>query len=119
MEMSVAVGFALSIIAILPIALSGVMYLFKIPVAVKNMEHVGFSHMLAPFGVIKIVIAVMTLIPTTSFLGVILATGWMGGAIAAHIRIRENYVIQMILPIFIWVGFGLRHQAEMHALLGV
>ena len=27
-----------------------------VPVAVKNMEHVGFSHMLAPFGVIKIVI---------------------------------------------------------------
>jgi DoxX-like family len=95
MEMSVVVGFALnlSIIAILPIALSGVMYLFKIPVAVKNMELVGFSHMLAPFGVIKIVIAVMTLIQATSFVGVIIATGWMGGAIAAHIRIRENYVI--------------------------
>jgi hypothetical protein len=42
----------------------------------------------------------------------------MGGVIAAHIRIKEKYVIQMIFPIFIWIGFGLRHQAEMHALLG-
>ena len=41
--MSVVVGFALSIIAILPIALSGVMYLFKIPVAVKTEMHALFG----------------------------------------------------------------------------
>jgi hypothetical protein len=43
----------------------------------------------------------------------------MGGAIAAHVRVRDNYVIQVILPILIWVGFGLRHQSEIRALLGL
>jgi len=118
MQTSETVGFALSVIAILPIAVSGVMYLVRASVAVKNVQHVGFSHMLAPFGIIKILIPVLTMIPATSFVGVILATGWMGGAIAAHIRIRENFVFQALLPILMWVGFGLRHQAEMRALLG-
>jgi len=89
-----------------------------VPVAVKNIQHVGFSRMLAPFGIIKILIAVLTMIPATSFVGVILATGWMGGVTAAHIRVREKFVFQALLPILIWVGFGLRQQAEMRALPG-
>jgi hypothetical protein len=117
MQTSETVGFALSVVGILPIAVSGVMYLFRAPVAVKNMQHIGFSHRLAPFGIIKILISALTMIPATSFVGAILATGWMGGAIAAHIRIRENFVFQALLPILIWVGFGLRHQAEIRALL--
>jgi hypothetical protein len=72
--------------------------------------------MLAPFGIIKILIAVLTMTPATSFVGVILTTGWMGGAIAAHIRIRENVIFQALLPILIWVGFGLRHLEEMRVL---
>ncbi|MGA8102344.1 MAG: hypothetical protein WB869_09330 [Candidatus Acidiferrales bacterium] len=37
--------------------------------------------------------AVRTLVPATSFLAVILATGWMGGAIAAHVHVRDNYLL--------------------------
>jgi hypothetical protein len=84
------------------------------------MEHVGYPPgVLTPFGIIKIIIAALTLIPATSFVGVILATGWMGGAIAAHVRVRDQYVVQAVIPIVIWVGFGLRHQNEMRALPGL
>jgi DoxX-like family len=113
-------GFVLSVLGAFPLVVSGILYILKKPVMLKNMEHVGYtSSVLTPFGIIKIIIAALTLIPATSFIGVILATGWMGGAIAAHVRVGDKYVIQVILPILIWVGFGLRHQNEIRALLGL
>jgi len=39
--------------------------------------------------------------------------GWSGGAIAAHLRVHDKFVIQMIVPIVIWIGFGLRHVDQM------
>ena len=96
------------------------MYILKAPVILKSMDHVGYPRrVLTPFGIIKIAISLMTLIPATSFIGVILATGWMGGAIAAHVRVGDKYVIQVILPIMIWAGYGLRHQSELRPLLGL
>lgn len=113
-------GFVLSVLGALPLIASGILYILKKPAMLKNMEHVGYpSSLLAPFGTIKIMIAALTLIPATSLVGVILATGWMGGAIAAHVRIGDRYVIQALIPISIWVGFGLRHQNQMRALLGM
>ena len=113
------IGYAISVIAVLPFFVGGVLNLLKNPTAVKNMQEVDYPEsLLRPFGVSVIAIGVLTLIPATSFLGVILATGWMGGAIAAHVRIRDRYVVQAILPILIWLGFGLRHREEMHRLFG-
>ena len=113
-------GFVLSVLGVFPLVVSGILYILKKPEMLKNMEHVGYSSsVLTPLGIIKIIIAALTLIPATSFVGVILATGWMGGAIAAHVRVGDKYVIQVILPILIWVGFGLRHQNEIRALLGL
>ena len=113
-------GFVLSVLGVFPLAVRGILYMLKKPVILKNMKHVDYSSsVLTPFGIIKIIIAALTLIPATSFVGVILATGWMGGAIAAQVRVGDKYVIQVILPILIWVGFGLRHQNEIRALLGL
>ena len=115
----VYVGWMVSIIGALPLVLGGAMNMMKASVMVKNMEHVIFSPYVLPvFGFIKIVIAAVSLIPATSFIGEILATGWMGGAISAHIRVKDPYFVQVLIPIVIWVGFGLRHQDATHSLLG-
>ena len=113
------VGYAISVIAVVPFFIGGFLNLSKNPTALKNLREVAYPEsMLSAFGVSVMSIGVFTLIPATSFLGVILATGWMGGAIAAHVRIRDRFVIQAILPILIWLGFGLRHREEMHRLFG-
>jgi len=113
-------GFVLSVLGVFPLVVSGILYILKKPEMLKNMEHVGYSSsVLTPLGIIKIIIAALTLIPATSFVGVILATGWMGGAIAAHVRVGDKYLIQVTVPILIWVGFGLRHKNEIRALLGL
>jgi len=119
MEKAVIIGWVLSTLGAVPLILGGVINFLKLPVAVKNTEHVGFPlDVVRAFGVTKVSIAILSLVPATALIGVILATGWMGGAIAAHVRVKERYFIQIIIPIAIWVGFGLRHQTAMHSLLG-
>lgn len=50
-------------------------------------DHIGIAANLAPtLGIIEIAAAVLFLIPRTSFLGAILVTGYLGGAVWAHVR---------------------------------
>ena len=47
-------------------------------------------------------------IPQTAVLGTILVTGYMGGTIATHVRVGDNFVIQALIPILAWLGLFLR-----------
>jgi hypothetical protein len=119
MERAIMIGWVLSALAAAFLFLAGVMNVLKAPPAIKSMEQVGYPlDVLRTFGVCKVLIATLCLLPATSFIGAILATGWMGGAIAAHVRVKDKFFIQAAIPIIIWVGFGLRHQSAMHSLLG-
>jgi hypothetical protein len=114
------IGYGVSALGAFPLLASGVMFASHHPTVVKNMTHLNFEvGQMRALGLAKIAIAILTLIPVTSFLGVILATGWMGGAIAAHLRVHDKFVIQTIVPITIWIGFGLRHVDEMRQLFNV
>jgi hypothetical protein len=119
METSITIGWVLSVLTMVPFFLGGTLFILRMGPPMKSQEHIGFPlDLVTAFGVIKILIGILTLVPATSLVGVILATGWMGGAIAAHVRVRDSYLYQVVIPILIWVGFGLRHQAAMHSLLG-
>jgi len=114
------VGYGLSALGAFPLLASGAMFILHHPTIVQNMTHLNFEvGQMRALGLAKIAIAILTLIPATSFVGVILATGWMGGAIAAHLRVHDQFVIQTMVPILIWIGFGLRHVNEMRQLLNV
>jgi hypothetical protein len=123
MKTEAVIGFVISGIGVLPFCGGGFLNITKSPVARKNIAHVGYPpEFLTHFGISVIAIGILTLLPWTSFPGVILATAWMGGAIAAHVRVRDPWSFQLVsivmIPVLIWIGFGLRHQAEMHKLLG-
>ena len=120
MNTSELVGLAFSVLGAFPLFVSGSLFLLHHPTVVENMTHLGFEvAQMRGLGLAKIVIAILTLVPATSFLGVILATGWMGGAIAGHLRVRDPFIIQTIVPIVVWIGFGLRHEAQVRQLVGV
>ena len=119
MERAIIIGWILTGLGGAFLFLAGVANFLKAPPAVKSMDEVGYPlDLLRTFGVCKILIAILCLYPATSFIGAILATGWMGGAMAAHVRVKDKFFIQPLVPIVIWVGFGLRHQTAMHILLG-
>lgn len=63
-----------------------------------------------PVGVVEVLVAVLFLIPRTGFLGAILLTGYLGGAIATHARLGEpNFVMPLVIGILAWVAYGLRN----------
>jgi hypothetical protein len=51
------------------------------------------------------------LIPQTAVLGAILLTGYLGGAIATHVRVGDpfsNYFMPILLAVLLWGGLYLR-----------
>ena len=86
----------------------------------QTMEHLGIDYQLAKIlGTIEAIATVLFILPWTSFIGAILITGWMGGAILAHLRIDEPVLFQVIFPIIAWIGFALRRYSEVAPLVGL
>jgi hypothetical protein len=54
------------------------------------------------------VVTLIYAIPQTSVLGAILITGYLGGAIATHVRIGEGFLVQAGLGVLAWLGLCLR-----------
>ncbi len=78
------------------------------PEVIEGMEKSGMAaHLLLPLAILETVSVLLFLIPRTAFFGVILLTGYMGGAIVTHLRMGDAFFIQTLVPILAWVGFGL------------
>jgi DoxX-like family len=80
------------------------------PEFVQNfVNHLGFPEStITPIGVAEIISSILYAVPKTSVLGAILLTGYLGGAIAAHVRIGEPFVAPLVLGILVWLGLFLR-----------
>ncbi len=63
-------------------------------------------------GTILLVCLLLHLIPRTALLGAILLTGYLGGAVASHIRVSNPLLTHTLFPIYvailIWLGLYLR-----------
>ncbi|RYZ94456.1 MAG: DoxX family protein, partial [Proteobacteria bacterium] len=65
--------------------------------------------MLTPIVCLELICGILYAIPQTAVLGAILLTGYLGGAIATHLRVGENNVaLQVILGVLLWAGLYLR-----------
>src|SRR5206468_6294550 len=66
---------------------------------VAAFAHVGWPLNLAPvLGMILLVSTVLYVIPKTSILGAILLTGYLGGAVATHLRAADPLFSRVLLP---------------------
>jgi hypothetical protein len=104
-------GWVLSVLPALMLTMSGVMKFAAPPDAVEGFKHLGWDINLAvALAVIELGSTLLYLIPRTAVLGAILLTGYLGGAIATHVRIGENsaIVIPVLLGVMIWLGLYLR-----------
>jgi uncharacterized membrane protein YphA (DoxX/SURF4 family) len=59
-------------------------------------------------GVAEIVCTILYLIPRTSVLGAVLLTGYLGGAIATHVRISDIFFGPAIGGVLVWLALFLR-----------
>src|SRR5439155_18027999 len=84
-------GRILSALPILVMLLSGSMKLIRLPKVVDGfVRQFGYpENELLIIGVVEVTCALLYAIPRTAFLGAILVTGYLGGAIATHVRISD------------------------------
>src|SRR5438034_10993133 len=75
----------------------------------KGMAHLVLpDSLILPLAILEISCVVIYLIPTTSILGAILLTGYIGGAICTHWRVGDPFFIQIALGVVVWLGLYLR-----------
>jgi uncharacterized membrane protein YphA (DoxX/SURF4 family) len=106
------IGRFISALPVLMLLMSGVMK-FNLPAdAAENMEKVmGWKPPMAPgLGIVEIVSTLLYVIPQTAVLGAILLTGYLGGAVATHVRVADwlHMPIPLVAGILVWVGLYLR-----------
>ena len=80
------------------------------PEIVESMTKLGFQpDLLFKLAILETACALLYLIPKTSFLGAILLTGYLGGAICTHLRVAEPVIAPVIIGVVVWIGYGLRN----------
>ena len=81
--------------------------------AVEGTVQLGWqAHHLPILGAIELVLLVLYLVPRTAPLGAVLWTGYLGGAIATHLRLDNPLFSHVLFPTYVaallWGGLYLR-----------
>ena len=113
-------GRILSGLAALFLLFDGVAKLFKPAPVVDATVQLGYSEsVLLGLGITLTACTILYLIPRTSVLGAILLTGYLGGAVATHVRVGGP-LFSVIFPILfgalVWGGLFLR-ESRLRALI--
>jgi uncharacterized membrane protein YphA (DoxX/SURF4 family) len=98
-------------------AFVGLMLLFSASMKFQNPPEVS-EQMVGKFGypkeitftigVLEATCAIIYLIPQTTVLGAVLLTGYLGGAIATHVRVSDPFWGPLIGGVLVWLGVFLR-----------
>jgi hypothetical protein len=90
----------------------GGMKLFKPTVVVQATVQLGYPESaIVGIGITLLASTLLYLIPRTAVLGSVLLTGYLGGAVATHVRVHApvfNVVFPVILSALLWGGLWLR-----------
>jgi hypothetical protein len=76
-------------------------------------ERLGYPEsVIQGLGIVLLVCTILYAIPRTSILGAILLTGYLGGAVAANVRVGNPLFSHTLFPVYVallvWAGLYLR-----------
>jgi len=106
-------GRFLSGVAVLFLTFDAAVKVLKLDLAVQATKQLGYpENVIVALGLIEIVCLIAYVIPRTSVLGVVVWTGYLGGAVASQFRVGNPLFSHTLFPIYIaallWIGLGLR-----------
>jgi hypothetical protein len=89
-----------------------VLKLVKPAPVVEGTVRLGYPEsVIIPLGIVLLSCTVLYLIPRTSVLGAILLTGYLGGAVATHVRVGQGPfepIFPIVLGVLLWGGLYLQ-----------
>jgi len=107
-------GRIISVLPALFLIFDGIMKLVKPAPVVEGTIRLGYPESsIVGMGIVLLACTVLYLIPRTAILGVILLTGYLGGAVATHVRVGEG-LFPVLFPVvfgaLLWGGLWLRDE---------
>lgn len=78
------------------------------PEVLEQLKKTGLEGQLKLIGAGELATALLLVIPWTSSLGVLVASGFWGGTIVTHMSMHESYVFQAGMLVLTWLGALLR-----------
>lgn len=107
-------GRVLSTLAVLFLAFDCAIKLIQIPEAIEGTTQLGYpASVIFPLGILQLICLIIYVIPQTSVLGAILWTGYLGGAIATHVRLGNPLFTHILFPVYValllWGGLYFRN----------
>ena len=114
-------GRILSGLTVLFLAFDAVTKIARASFSVEGTVQLGYpASTVVPIGIILLACVIVYVIPRTAPLGAILLTGYLGGAIATHVRVGNPLFTHELAPIYfaaiLWTGLYLR-DARVRALV--
>jgi DoxX-like family len=105
-------GRVLSALPVLLMTMSGAMKLMHAPdfVAMWTGKLGWQEGSLTTIGILELACIAVYLVPRTAFLGALLLTAYLGGAVASHVRIADAFAVPMFLGVLVWAGLYLRDE---------
>ena len=118
---AVKIGRVLSTLPVLFLVFDVGIKLSGVPAVAESMTQLGWPlSAVTGVAILELICLALYLIPRTSVLGVVLLTGYLGGAIATHVRVGNPLFSHVLFPVYVaallWGGLYLR-DARLRALL--
>jgi hypothetical protein len=106
-------GYILTTLVALFLTFDTILKVLQLGPAVKATTDLGYPPVtVLPIGIVELVCLALYLVPQTSVVGAILLTGYLGGAIATHVRAGSPMFTHTLFPVYValmlWGGLYLR-----------
>jgi len=105
-------GRTMTALPVLFLLFDSVIKLIRIDPVAQSFTQLGYPvHLAVAIGVIELVCLAAYVVPRSSVLGAILLTGYLGGAVATHVRVGSPLWSHVLFPIYVaallWGGLYL------------
>ena len=109
------VGIVFTALATIFLTFDTVLKVLRLGPAVEGTTALGYpADTVHWIGIIELVCLVLYLVPRTAILGGLLLTGYLGSAIATHVRISSPVLTHTLFPVYValllWGGLYLREK---------
>ena len=106
-------GRVMSALPSLFLLVDGIMKLAKPAVVVETTVQLGYPEsVILGLGIVLLICTALYIIPHTSVFGAILLTGYLGGAVATHVRVGDGLfpvLFPVVIAALLWGGLVLRN----------
>ena len=108
-------GYAMSSLVVAFMLFDGIIKLIPMDIVMKTQEELGYgtsAGLARTLGLVGLTCTLLYAFPRTSVLGAVLMTGYMGGAMATHLRVGNPLFTHILFGAYIailaWAGLYLR-----------